>query len=149
MPTLFHLEIHTPYRLFFSGEVEFISLQLSDGEIGIYAHHAPITAPVVCCILRIKDDQGLVRPAFIRNGILEVTEIKTLLLVDTAEWPEEIDTERTLEIQKEAYESLESAILQFERQKAQAKLRRAELRLKVAGMREKDLHPNFPLTEST
>ena len=133
MPALFHLEIHTPYRLFFSGEVESISLQLSDGEIGIYANHSSICAPVLCCILRIKDQEGLVRPAFIRDGILEVTEIKTLLLVDTAEWPDEIDTERTLAIQEEAHKTLESAVLPFEHAKAQAKLRRAALRLQAAG----------------
>ena len=136
MPKLFHLEVHTPYRLFFSGEVESISLALSDGEIGIYAHHSPISAPVVCCILRITDDQGKMCPAFIRDGILEVTEIKTLILVDTAEWPQEIDTERAQAARESAQNNLGSVMLKFEADRAKAKLRRAELRLQTAAFHD-------------
>ena len=134
MPALFHFEVHTPYRLFYSENVESISLVLTDGEIGVFANHSPFTAPVVCCILRIKDDKGIIRPAFISDGILEVTSFKTMLLVDTAEWPEEINTERALEVKQKAEENLKNALLTFENDSAKAKLQRAELRLKVAGL---------------
>jgi len=136
MPALFHLEVHTPYRLFFSGEVESISLTLMDGEKGVLANHSPFTAPVVASLLRVKDDQGLDRTAFITDGIIEVTEIKTMLLVDAAEWPEEIDVERALTVKQKAEENIKNAILTFENDSAKGKLRRAELRLQVAGMKQ-------------
>ena len=135
MPALFHFEVHTPYRLFFSGKVESISLVLIDGEKGVLAHHSPFTAPVAACLLRVRDDQGRVRTAFITDGIIEVTEIKTMLLVDAAEWPEEIDVERALTVKQKAEENLKNDILTFENDSAKGKLRRAELRLQVAGLR--------------
>jgi len=94
MAAVFVFEVHTPYRLFFNGRVESISLTLTDGEIGIYAHHSPFTAPVVSCALRIRDEKGEQRRASITNGILEVKDHKTVLMVDAAEWLEEKDSER-------------------------------------------------------
>ena len=133
MTKTFYLEVHTPYRLFFSGNVEYISVTLIDGEKGVHANHSPFVAPVVPCILSIKEEEGTIRTAFIADGLLEVTEIKTLLLVDTGEWPDEIDTERALKAKQEADEKLRTAILKFETEHAKTKLRRAEIRLKAAG----------------
>jgi len=103
---LFTFEVHTPYRPFFTGRVEAITLTLADGEIGVYAGHAPFTAPAASCILRIKDDQGEWKSAFITDGILEVKEHKNVLMVDAAEWPEEIDAERARQAQQRAQEDL-------------------------------------------
>ena len=136
MPALFNFEVHTPYRPFFSGRVESISLMLSDGEIGVYANHTFFTAPAMSCILRLKDDKGTLRFAFITDGILEVKEHKTVLMVDTAEWPEEIDRERALAAKQKAEENLEFALLKFEIDKEKAKIRRAEVRLKAYELRK-------------
>ena len=135
MPALFNFEVHTPYRLFFSGKAEAITLTLADGEIGVYAKRTAFTAPVVSCILRIKDDKGKWRPAFITDGILEVKEYKNVLMVDAAEWPEEIDHDRALAAKQEAEESLEMGMLKFEIDNAKAKLRRAEFRLRAWELR--------------
>jgi F-type H+-transporting ATPase subunit epsilon len=131
MAALFNFEVHTPYRLFLSSRAEAITLTLTDGDIGIYADHSPFTAPVLTCILRIKDDKGEWRSAFITDGILEVKNHKNVLMVDAAEWPEEIDRERALAAKKEAEEDLEAANIKFEIDKAKAKLRRAEYRLRL------------------
>jgi F-type H+-transporting ATPase subunit epsilon len=135
MAALFNFEIHTPYRPFFSGRVETIILTLADGEIGVYAKHSPFTAPSVSGILRIRDDKGEWRSAFITDGILEVKDHKTVLMVDAAEWPEEIDIERALAAKEQAEQQLEMAMLKFETEAAQAKLRRAGYRLKAAALR--------------
>ena len=136
MPALFAFEVHTPYRPFFSGKVESITLSLSDGEIGVFAHHSSFTAPAQCCILKMKDDQGGERFAFITDGILEVKEHKTVLIVETAEWPEEIDTERARRAKQSAQEELKSATQKFKIDSAQTKLRRAEYRLKAAELKK-------------
>jgi F-type H+-transporting ATPase subunit epsilon len=131
MPTLFNFEVHTPYHLFFSGKAQAITLALADGEIGIYANHAPFTGVVVTGILRIKESDGSWRTAFVSDGILEVKEHKNVLMVDNAEWPEEIDKERALESKEQAEKILSDANFKFETDKAKNKLRRAECRLKV------------------
>ena len=136
MPALFTFEVHTPYRPFFSGKVESITIALKDGEIGVFANHSSFTALALCCILKIKDDKGELRCAFITDGILEVKEHKTVLIVDTAEWPEEIDTERALRAKQHAQESLGSAMLKFEIDSAKAKLRRAVFRIKAAELKK-------------
>jgi F-type H+-transporting ATPase subunit epsilon len=137
MAELFNFEIHTPYRHFFSGKVAFISLKLADGDVGVYAHHTAFTAPALSCILRITDDKGVQKSAFITEGILEVKDHKTVLIVDAAEWPEEIDQERAAAAKENAEQALESAMLKFEIDNAKAKLRKAEFRLKACGLREK------------
>ena len=139
MAAFFIFEVHTPYRLFFNGKVEYISMVLTDGEIGVYAHHSPFTAPVVSCILRIKDEKGDQHLAFITDGILEVKDHKTVLMVDVAEWPAEIDIERARAAKQKAEDSLQdsihTAVRQFEVENAKMKLRRAEYRLKAAELK--------------
>nr|AGS53009.1 ATP synthase epsilon chain [uncultured bacterium contig00031] len=134
MATLFDFEIHTPYRLFFSGKAQAIVLTIADGEIGIYANHSALTAPVVASILNIKDADNKWSYAFISDGILEVKKEKNVLIVASAEWPKEIDRERALKSKQQAEEDLRSANLKFETGMAKAKLRRAECRLKLLDM---------------
>jgi F-type H+-transporting ATPase subunit epsilon len=131
MPVLFNFEVHTPYRPFFIGMVESVILTLVDGEIGIYAHHAAFTAPSVSGILRIKDDKGVIRHAFIADGILEVKDHKDVLMVDAAEWPEEINPERSRAAMRKAEERLKSTRVKLEADRIKAKLRRAQFRLKA------------------
>ena len=131
MPALFNFEVHTLYRPFFSGKVESISLTLPDGEIGVFANHSAFTAPVPCCILRIKDAKENILHAFITDGILQVKEHKTVLMVYTAEWPQEIDAERARAAKQNAEERLSKKLLKFEAENAKAKLRRAVYRLKA------------------
>jgi F-type H+-transporting ATPase subunit epsilon len=131
MANLFNFEIHTPYRLFLSDQVEAFILTLSDGEIAVYANHSAFIAPVRTGILKIKTKDGSWKYAFVTDGILEVKEHKNVLLVDTAEWPEEIDYDRALAEKQRAQESLESGMFKFETESAQASLRRAETRILV------------------
>ena len=131
MATLFPFEVYTPYRIFYSDSVEAILLTLADGEAAVYASHAPFTAPVSPCLLKIKDRDGKWRTAFIAEGILEVKERKTVLISDAAEWPAEIDYERAKAAKERAEQSLESGHLKFEKETATLSLKRANMRIKV------------------
>ena len=128
----FTFEVHTPYRLFFTGRVESFVLNLSDGEKGVYANHSRFIAPTLSCVLRIKDKKGVSRSAFVSEGILEMKEFKTVLIVDAAEWPEEIDRERALAAKQKAEEIIKTSTLKFEIDRVKLKLLRAEFRLKAA-----------------
>jgi F-type H+-transporting ATPase subunit epsilon len=137
MAKLFNLEVHTPYRLFYADKVEAIVVTLIDGEIGVYADHTFFTAPVVTGILKIKDKEGKWKQAFTTEGILEVSGHRTVLVVDAAEWPEEIDHDRALKARERAEEQLETAMFKFETGNANAALKRAVTRLKVGGTAQK------------
>jgi F-type H+-transporting ATPase subunit epsilon len=134
---LFPFEVHTPYRRFFHDHIEALTVTLIDGEIGVYADHSAFTAPVETGIMRIKDRDGRWRSAFTTEGILEVKEHKTVLMVDAAEWPEEIDQERALEAKERAESMLRSKMLKFETDNASSSLKRAEFRLKAWELRDK------------
>jgi F-type H+-transporting ATPase subunit epsilon len=131
MAKLFTFEVHTPYRLFYTDTVEAVVLTLIDGEIGVYAGHTFFTAPVVTGVLRIKDKEGHWKEAFTTEGILEVAGHRTVLMVDAAEWPAEIDQGRALTARKRAEEQLGTAMFKFETENAKATLKRANTRLKV------------------
>jgi F-type H+-transporting ATPase subunit epsilon len=131
MAAYFTLEIYTPYRLFFSETVEMIVLAIADGEIGILAGHDRFTAPVKCCVARIKDKSGVWKPVFLADGIIEVKRHKSVILAGSAEWPEEIDYERVVNSKKDAEEILERKTFLFETAAAKQKLNRASVRLKT------------------
>ena len=137
MAKLYIFEVHTPYRRFLAEQVETAILSLVDGEICVYASHSAFTAPVKTGILKLKDRNGLWKTAFITEGILEVKEHKTVLMVDAAEWPEEIDYDRAQAAKKYAQEQLSQGLLKFETENAGASLKRAEYRLKVWELRDK------------
>jgi F-type H+-transporting ATPase subunit epsilon len=135
MAELFTLEVHTPYRLFFKGKIEALTVMLEDGEIGILAHHEAVTAQVKPCLLKIKDRDGRWQTAFASEGILEVAGGKTVLLADSAEWPDEIDHDRAMEAKRRAEEVLQNPGFRFEAESARQKLERAEMRLKAWELR--------------
>jgi F-type H+-transporting ATPase subunit epsilon len=134
MAKLFPFEIHTPYRLFYAGSVEAIVITLIDGEIGVYADHSFFTAPVNTGILKIREQDGSWKRAFTTEGILEVKSHKTVLMVDAAEWPREIDYKRAQAAKEKAEEALKTAMFRFETDNAKATLRRAEYRIKAYGL---------------
>jgi F-type H+-transporting ATPase subunit epsilon len=136
MAKLYTFEVHTPYRRFFAEPVEAIIITLIDGEIGVYANHSAFTAPVVTGILKIKDQDGTWRQAFTTEGILEVKEHKTVLMVDAAEWPGEIDYDRAAAAKQQAEESLKAGMFRFDTDTTRAGLKRAETRLKVYALRD-------------
>jgi F-type H+-transporting ATPase subunit epsilon len=131
MVDLFNFEVHSLRRLFYSDKVQAVTVSLEDGEIGILAHHSPFSAHTVTGSLRIKDENGNWRVAFVCSGILEVKEHKAVLMVETAEWPEEIDVEHVLEIKRQTEEILKDTRLRFETERAKKRLHHLECKLKV------------------
>jgi F-type H+-transporting ATPase subunit epsilon len=135
MAAQFTLEVHTPYRLFFKGKVEALTVTLADGEIGILANHEAITAQLRSCLLKIKDRDGQWKTGFASEGILEVAGGKTVILADSAEWPDEIDYDRALDAKRRAEAILQNPNFKFEAEIARQRLERAVMRLKAWELR--------------
>ena len=139
MAELFAFEIHTSYRRFFSGDIEALIVTLSDGESAVYAYHSFFIAPVINSILKIKNKDGKWLSACISDGILEVKRHNTILLVETAEWPFEIDLSRAQAAQKAAEERINNNSFKPDLIPDRAALKRAQMRIKAysleAGLR--------------
>ncbi len=131
MNRLFKLEVHTPYRLFFSGMVEAFTATLPDGEIGVRAGRTPFTAPLETCALKIQGEDGVWKEAAVSTGLVEMTREGAVILASSAEWPEEIDRERAEDAKRRAEERLAETMLKFEASRAKSSYARATNRLGV------------------
>jgi len=130
MASTFNLEIITPERRFFSGEVEMVVLKTPDGGMGILKGHIPMVVAVAIGPVRILKD-GECLEAVLSEGFMEIKQDKTIILTDTAEWPDEIDANRAKAARVRAQERLQSHISHVEYMRSQAALTRAMVRLKV------------------
>ena len=106
------------------------------GQLGILPHHAPLMTTLEIGELRVRNE-GVETAMFISGGFLEVWGDKVVVLADTAERAEEIDTSRAEEAKRRAEERLELRPSDIEAASAEAALRRSLTRLKVAERRRK------------
>ena len=132
MAKKFNFEVVTPDRLFFSEEVDSISFSTPEGEMGVLADHAPMLIAVKACILKIVTD-STEQMATIGEGFIEVTKEKVMAIVDSAEWPEEIDLPRAEKAKARAEEQLASQKFDLEmEQLLKMTIERANNRIKTA-----------------
>src|SRR5450830_2165376 len=102
-----HLEIVTPERRTFEGDVDEVIVPGSEGELGILPHHAPLISTLGQGVLRVK--RGGQEEAFaIFGGFLQVRPDRVVVLAEMADMASEIDLERTQEARKEAERALAS-----------------------------------------
>ena len=130
MPGTFPLEIVTPDRKFFSDDVEMVVVKTPQGQIGVMKGHIPMVAAVHIGRAKILKN-GELKNAILNSGFMEVTRNGVVILVDTAEWPHEIDVNRALEAKKRAEERLERKLSHIEYQRTQAALSRALARIRA------------------
>ncbi|AEV67043.1 ATP synthase F1 subunit epsilon [Acetivibrio clariflavus] len=135
MSNTFYVEILTPDRKFFWGDVESIIINTPSGQIGILKDHMPMVALVEVGIVKIKKDGNWLE-AVLGQGFMEVKQNRTIILADTAEWPDEIDINRAKAAKERAMERILRRENQTEYIRSQAALARAMARL-AAGKKVK------------
>ena len=124
------LDILTPERLFFSGQVEALTVYAHDGSITTLAGHAPLITPLEAGSLQIKTD-GQWKEAFHAEGFMDVTRTGVVVFVQSCEWPENIDPHRAMEAKIRAEEKLRQKQSIKEHQLSQLALTRAMARLRI------------------
>jgi F-type H+-transporting ATPase subunit epsilon len=103
----------------------------AEGSLGILPNHAPLVSLLQGGELRIKSGGGEESLA-VHGGFLEVINNKVVVLVDTAERISEIDIERAEAARARAEETLRNAKDRQDIAEAEAALRRAVIRLRLA-----------------
>lgn len=93
---LFKLKIISPDRIFYEGDVEMVELATTEGEIGVYADHIPLTAVIEPCVMNIHETEGI-KKAALHSGFIEILPDQVSILAEIVEWPEEIDVNRANE----------------------------------------------------
>ncbi len=135
MSDTFYIEVLTPDRKFFWGDVQSLVLNTPSGEIGILKDHMPIVTLVDIGTIKIKKNNNWIE-AVLGQGFMEVTKNSVIILVDTAEWPDEIDLNRAKAAKERAQERILRQANQTEYVQSKAALARAMARL-AAGKRGK------------
>ena len=78
-----HLEIITPDKKVYSGEVETVKLPGADGSFGILNNHAPIIASLKKGTVRVTDSKKNVENFEINGGVVEVQNNKVIVLAES------------------------------------------------------------------
>jgi len=126
------LNIITPEKEFYSGEVVELITENDFGRIGFLANHMPMITTLKPAITTFKDASGKILKAFTSTGVLKVMNNEVKILCEACEWPEDIDIVRAEEAKKRAEERL-SKKGSVDTNRAEIALQRALLRLKVRG----------------
>ena len=131
LPQYLHLEIVSPEKLIFSGQVDYVTVPGKDGYLGILPGHAPMISELQIGEIRYK--AGLKEGTFsCCMGFVEVLPDSVSVLAQHAEKPGDIDVERARAAKERAETRLRSKNPDVDFERAQLALRRALMRLDVA-----------------
>ncbi len=98
----FHLEILSPERAFYIGECVSLVIPISDGMLGIMAHHTPLTAAICNGEVTLTLPDGSRQICAITQGMVNVSGNEVKVLCESALHPEEIDAEKERRAAEEA-----------------------------------------------
>ena len=127
----FTLKVITPDRIFYEGEAVFLELNTTEGEIGVYKNHVPMTYIIEPGVLRITESEQSVKEAALHAGFIQILQEEITILAEIVEWPEEIDENRAKEAQVRAERRLAMKAPNVNLQRAELALRRALIRQDV------------------
>lgn len=126
----YYLEIVTPTKVFFKDDVEAVTFSTIDGLVTVLAEHQPTVFALQPGTLNIFDGQKW-REAFMSSGFAQIKPKLSVILVQAAEWPEDIDELLALEAKERAEELVRKKQSLIEYRLGKAALQRAIARLKV------------------
>lgn len=130
----FNLQIISPTRVFFDGDVTMVEMKTTEGEIGVYAGHIPLTVILEPGVIRIKQEGGT-KEAALHDGFVEIRKDKITILAESCEWPDEIDVERANEARERAENRIKSGRKDVDMIRAELALKKALTRINLAGRR--------------
>ena len=127
----FHLCVLASDKPFYDGDCQSLVIPMQEGQYGIQAHHRNMIAAMIPGILSFTDGEGNRQIASSSFGMVKVENNNVLILVDTAERPEEIDANRARQDAEAAKEEILQKKSIQDYRSAQARMARALSRLKA------------------
>ena len=127
----FKLRVLAAEKPFYEGDCISLVIPTINGQYGILAMHYNMTSAIVPGVLKITTPDNEEIFAAVSEGIIKVEDNAVLLLVDTAERPEEIDQNRARRSEEMAKEAILQKKSIQDYNAAQAKMARAISRLRL------------------
>jgi len=135
MAPVIQLEIVTPDRIVVQEEVDIVVAPGADGEFGVLANHIPFLTSLNIGEMYYRKGNETQHLA-LNGGYAEVLPDKVTILAEAAEKARDIDVDRARRAKERAEERLRKAKSEgLDHARAEAALKRAILRLKVAERR--------------
>ena len=132
----FKVHILAADESFYEGECESLVVPTSNGQYGIWANHANTISAIVPGEMLYRLPGGQEQRAAVSSGMVKIENNEVLVIVDSAERPEDIDALKA----KQAADAAKEAMLQKqsirEYHTAQMTLARAVARLRVKNSSE-------------
>ncbi len=127
----FKLKIMTSNKVFYDGECLKLIITATDGALEIMANHEAAVFAVVPGVFRYTLEDSEWIEAVSGNGFVMVYNNEAMLIIDSAELPEDIDMVRAEEAKERAEEQMRQDRSQREYLHSKASLARAMARLKA------------------
>ena len=126
----FDLKIITPDRMFYEGTAEMVEFNTTEGAIGVYKNHIPMTVIIKPGVLTITDGEEK-KEAALHAGFVEILQDKVTILAEVIEWPGEIDEKRAEAAYERAKERIVGKDPKTDIARAETALLRAMARINV------------------
>lgn len=138
----YKLQIMASDHMVYDGEAMSLSVMTTEGSVGILAHHSNLIMAIVPGELSYTpvSAEGVIKEkaeVIVSDGLLKVENGEVMILVDTAERPDEIDEARAIRAEEEAREALKRAHSNRDIAMASAELARATSRIKASKAKHK------------
>ncbi|MHB8155830.1 MAG: F0F1 ATP synthase subunit epsilon [Desulfocucumaceae bacterium] len=124
------LEIVTPEKKLFSGDVRFVVVPGELGQLGFLANHAPLMSGLRIGLVKVEQEGKTFKVA-VSGGFVEVAKNKVTILADTAEREDLIDRDRAEQAKERAEKRMADKQADLDTKRAEMALQRALNRLKA------------------
>jgi len=128
----FKLEIVTPRRVMFSGDVESVTAPGVVGGFQVLYNHAPLLAAIGVGVVKVRIGEGQEMHYATSGGFVDVVKNHVTMLAETAERADEIDVKRAEAAKQRAAKRLQERAAGTNEERARVALMRALNRLRVA-----------------
>lgn len=126
-----NLEIVTPSKSAFKGEIKSITVPGTKGRFQVLKNHAPIISTLDVGMIKVDLPDGKANYYSTAGGTIEVFDNKVIVLADSIELVSDIDEERALKAKQRAEERLAEKRSEINVSRAETALARSINRLNV------------------
>lgn len=131
--TTFHLDIVTPEKTVYSGEIVHFQAPGVDGSFGVLARHQPMLSALGIGRVGFREADGTERVLALGGGFADVSTDGATILTEAAEFGDAIDVERARAARDRAQNRLNNRTPEVDADRTRAALTRALWRLRVSG----------------
>ncbi|MDO5734100.1 MAG: ATP synthase F1 subunit epsilon [Eubacteriales bacterium] len=129
---MFRLKVVTPHRMFFEAAVKTLVIRGIEGDLAIMKGTTPLLTPTKISVCTLHLEDGSKKEAALGRGYIAVDQNGATLVVESAEWPEDIDLERAHKAKERAEAYLQAKDKQIDYERAKIALAKAINRINAA-----------------